>query len=749
MATTPINMAEAIIDPFWDGQLSGLRQWKVRPGDSHGMRVWQNWCWVNFEWARRPVSGPALAMSRVYDISVEGYDKLLVSAMPPAGAVARLIARTDRGECRFESAPAGAMKQEYELDLGGATRLHELTIEIDARAEGVALGWFNWIGLQNSSMLGRHLSHWSRFDARWEPYLKDESFEPAFEPTLGLLMDKDELAPLRRRHEQFLRDRGQTPFTKSAAEAAAIVPETRIGDFVNFWNDTRYCRAREHGRQLLTYGPAAAVAGLLTKDKRLLRLAARFAMSIAMCDRWDDGMICHFPGGNFDHRCFVQSLCTLETAMVLDLAGEYFTDAGRDFILRRIGEQGSGVINFNTWKYEYIFHCNQLAWFSPGRILGYAAIERHWPRVKPYTDLAFADLVESLNYAILPDGGYVEGPTYFTCVGYSGGASLYYYGRARGRKLADLLPEPMKKTADFAALTASTDDEQDSIAICDAGPRTSQESLAVMASALPQSQWAAMYRKSVARTGMPETILACKLDGEIPPAAPPPPAFVFLPQMGAMASTRRCGDHWVKILIMGNKAGAGHTHEDKGSFVLEFAGETFAMDPGTTDYSSPLAGLLQKCERHSMLIPTGLAARPAPQCPLMADVKPTGSGDDRRFGATINLAPGWEPFYRRWNRTWESPEPTTLVIRDEYELADGDGVELYWQTLRDVSVHGSEITLTGRRGHATLTAPAGCDIRVDELPYIDGRVQHRIAVVHRQKSGTIELRVKLHAAGCA
>ena len=48
------------------------------------------------------------------------------------------------------------------------------------------------------------------------------------------------------------------------------------------------------------------------------------------------------------------------------------------------------------------------------------------------------------------------------------------------------------------------------------------------------------------------------------------------------------------------KAGAGHNHEDKGSFVLEFAGETFAMDPGTCDYSNPLAEILSHCERHNM-----------------------------------------------------------------------------------------------------------------------------------------------------
>jgi hypothetical protein len=62
MATlTPINAAEAIIEPFWDPLLSGLKQWSVSPGAAHGLSVTQAWCFVTFAWTRRPDSGPALA----------------------------------------------------------------------------------------------------------------------------------------------------------------------------------------------------------------------------------------------------------------------------------------------------------------------------------------------------------------------------------------------------------------------------------------------------------------------------------------------------------------------------------------------------------------------------------------------------------------------------------------------------------------------------------------------------------------
>ena len=758
MQPRAFNSAEAIIEPFWDPQLSGLSQWTVADGAAHGLRIYQNWCWAGFEWARKPASGPALRMSRRFEIDLREYDRLVVSVMAPTRSILRVIAHTDLGERPFEAPPAPALKKEHALDLRGAARLQSLTIEIDASADGIAEGWFNWIGLQNSRALPSHLAQREHFNPAWEPYLRPEDYEPRFEPMHGLLIGRRELDDIRRRHERHLAEHGDSPFVRMGREAAGCVPEQMVRDFVNFWGDTRYCRERDHGNQLLTRGLNAAIAGLLLRDRHLLRLGARYAMALAMCGRWDDGMICHFPGSPFEHRCFVQSLCIFETALILDLAGEWFTDIGRDFLMRRIAEEGLGAIHFNTWKHEYIFHCNQLAWFTPGRMLGCLLLEKHWPRVKPYTRLAYQDLNESLGDAILPDGGYVEGPTYFTCVGRDAGLSLYLYARARRRKFDATVPPAMRQTGDFGAAVASTDAAQDVIPICDAVPTHSVLSLAVMASVLPRSQWAAMFHKALQRgNGMPpvsasavspmaDGLLALHLGSSIPADAPPPPPFVYLPDMGLAASTRRSGPDLVKVLIMGNKAGAGHTHEDKGSFVLEFAGETFAMDPGTTDYSSPLAGELQNCERHNMLVPFGTAERPHPQCPLQAEVRPRCQGDEIRFRATIDATPGWEPYYSRWARTWDAPQPDALTITDEWELKQGSGVVFLWQTRLPALLDGRTLTLKGRRGVAHITVPDGCQVNVEERPLAGDAVQRRIAIRDSRTAGRLVIQVRLVGA---
>ena len=172
MQIIPINEAEAILDPLWDPAQSELNQWTIEPGSSHGLVVSQRWDKVAYEWVRRPDKGPALRMSRRCGVACDDYDRLVLSAMAPEGAVIRLMASTDRGECRFEAKQSGPKKQEIAMELAGATRLESVTIEIEAAGAGIAQGWFNWLGLQHSARLARMLKPQSVWDARWEKHLR-------------------------------------------------------------------------------------------------------------------------------------------------------------------------------------------------------------------------------------------------------------------------------------------------------------------------------------------------------------------------------------------------------------------------------------------------------------------------------------------------------------------------------------------------------------------------------------------------
>ena len=577
----PINVAEAIIEPFWDPQISGLSKWRIRPGARHGLRVSQNWCWVNFEWMRRPAGRPALSMSRSFNIPCKGYDKLLVSVQAPVGSTVRLAAVTDKGQRSMASTPSPVDRREVALDLKGATVLKRLTIEIDPASDGPALGSFLWIGLQNSAMLDAHFAQWQGCDPKWDGHLKPASYQPKFVPAYELVTSRREIRAAQRRHAADVMRSGSSAALASAKALDTTAPEAFITDHLHRYTDTRYIRERDYGANFPTDPATAARAGIVLKDPKLLRLAARAALSMAACPTWDESFICDYPIGIYEHRCFNHTAVLSSLVAALDLAGEMFTDAGRDFLLRKIAEEGLGRTNFIVWKHDYIFRNNQLSAFSAGRILAYAVLERHWQHVTPYLELAYRELVENVEQILLPDGGYAEGPSYFAYGVGTALAALGHYARARGKTLQDVLPTRLSKTENFAACLGSTDESVDFVPFADGSALQSRAWLSTMALLVPEGHWTRLYMKAAARER-----------GEIVRAAPDElPPFIALPNMGCLASHRRLGDEWVKIFVAGTMAGADHQHEDKGGFVLEFAGETFAMDPGTASYGNALATL--------------------------------------------------------------------------------------------------------------------------------------------------------------
>jgi len=215
--------------------------------------------------------------------------------------------------------------------------------------------------------------------------------------------------------------------------------------------------------------------------------------------------------------------------------------------------------------------------------------------------------------------------------------------------------------------------------------------------------------------------------------------------MRLAASTRSSEGRIVKLLVLGNRSGAGHAHEDKGSFVLEWAGQTFAMDPGTCAYSDPLSLTLKHCGRHNMLVPIEGEGRAHPENPLGQDVDIHAWGDEREFHARMDLAPGWGNHYVSWERRIDSVSPLELCVTDEYELVRGEGVEFYWNTCLDVRIRGGTVVITGGDAEVVIDVPPGTVARVDDLPLPSelGEVQHRIVFAQAGRRGRMEVRARL------
>lgn len=586
---------------------------------------------------------------------------------------------------------------------------------------------------------------------RWEGQLQEDSYEPRFEPLYGIFLPTEELARLRAEHEAALA-RGDSSLEKQAAKLCRLEPERGIHEFVNSGGRTNevYGRTRDAATASIGTEEDVAVTALVLKDKALLRMAARCALSMALSDKWDDGFVSRFPGSAWDVRGFRRSYTCNTLAQLLDLAGEMLTTAGRQYILRRLAEEGVGLTNYPVWRYDYILHSNQIGFVTRGRLYAYLVLEREWPRVKPYTDLAVDDVQQTLKNVIMPDGGFLEPPSYFGATIGMPYEMLTYYARARNIPTAPLIPSSLKRSDRYAAVIASTVPEMDAIPLGDADPGIDESAMLCLASMKPRGYWTTLCRRRISpETGKRLPPDLRRLFDALPDKGPQLPEFIFLPTTGHMASLRQWpagqNTEWVKVFIPGNY-GAGthdHEHEDRGSFVLEFAGEPFAIDPGICAYENSLHLRMKQCQYHNMFVPVGTAERAHPDQPILADVKPKGSGNRKRFQARMDAMPGWQRYYRKWTRDWNSPSPDILVIRDEYVLTSGSGVEFYWQSGLPCEIQGNTVVIRGKHGHIVLETPNDCEVRVDDLEGPDKATQHRIVFRKNATSGVLEVTARL------
>ena len=492
--------------------------------------------------------------------------------------------------------------------------------------------------------------------------------------------------------------------------------------------------------RILGLAETTAVLGIALERSDLLKRAAEYAVVEALTPFWDWGFISRTAGSAFEIRSFMQGVVCTDLVAALDLARDYLTESARSLIERRIAEDGVGNINFNSWKFEYIHNNNQLAAFSTGRIAAYCALEKSWPRITPYLELAVEELVESLKNIMLPDGGFVEGPAYLHYTMSRGLVALEMYGRARGKKLENVVPEEVLATRRFADALASTDQNRDHIPICDAHDTGAPDSLALLATLMPDSAWTSVYRRRLERSGIIPGVQEIMRDAKIPATGPPPSAFIFLEEMRLASSHRNTPAGPVKIVVLGNRPNAGHTHEDKGSFIIEAANQTIAMDPGICAYSDPLTDVLKTCQRHNMLVPTGTEERPHPVNPNPAAVEVSAEGDETRFFARIDCTPGWERWYKTWIREIDSPDPSHVSIRDRWNLERGTGVAFLLQTVLPVEIDAEAVRIGD---YAVVYPPEAAEVSLVEVPYPESDVpQKTIRFAIDGTAGDSEVRIE-------
>lgn len=722
MRLVPINEAEAIIEPFWDGgsseyptdKFSLLSEYAVSVAPGASAAASQLWNCVDVSILSASAGTPAITLTRSCDLELEGYDVFRVFAALPGTMRLSVRACIDGSMVPIINGYAGVNDTDEIDGSFSGRRLTGLELIFEVAEDKPGSCVLMWLGLSNRAAQTRMEARKSRYSPDWPGHFLPAPGKPS--PQIGIFFGNDELQHIRERIGRGSLKQVYGRIREKAMEDMKIVPEELIGEFVPYRNF--FCRKRDRVFQVTLPDAMERLAfvGLVEENEDMCRLAVRMALSVSYCDYWCETVIGVFPGATWHHRSFTEEVYCRACALVLDWAGHGLTPHGRQVITDAIIMKGLPRIESDFKRMEYIRSMNQGLIFCTGRIIGLLALVHDYPRYDSQILEAEADLMEMLGNYIHGDGGTLEGMSYWNFTFHNVVRALKALSVYHNVPFSGYVPQNVLLTGEYALMMhASGPDGALQIPIGDAhiGECVSATLAAAYYGVTGNPEWKALYHKAEAHRKASTDLFQIlfhtdALEGA--EKAAPECAAAGLSAMGEIGYAKLTGH----VAGIGNTlffytSGPlvfGHYHEDKGSFILEAAGETLAMDRGIADYANPECKFMKQAEYHNLLVPQDADG---------AMLRQPGTAPGGELGPAL-LSSGlallassqkdaWEPgVFGRNIRRVVSPLPGLYIIEDEVECSDELAMNFILNT-------GHPITALG----AGYVISASC-VRLSVLP---------------------------------
>ncbi len=751
----PITLGDSIVEPFWERNLTAWSKWEFHNEPDNAKAV-QHFSRLSVSWTASE-AGEGPRMLRRYageGLDAANHSDLVFSAAFTKGTIIQIQVSTSEGVIKERFEAEVSHNDQFLVPLSGAKKIVELEISLEAAKAGTVHGYLMWVGLRNSMLAELERERWRQYSNQsLEVFLREEPEPPDLGPLFNLVTSRQAFDEIRTKRVEV--EPGAELNLRSKIELEPHLTNSSnqnlFGRRTNSVNRLRHTFefSRSDGATETIGLVDAAKKAALAGDRAALREVAKAAVQIALIPHWDVDFITEFSGSSWAQGPFVQSEVCAALAISADLAGAWLSKAGMDLILRRLAEDGLGNINFYIWKNPAIFKNNQLPVFSLGRIAAYTLLEKqkYWDNVGSYTDLAYAELEISLGYNFLPDGGYPEGPGYLVYMLENALPAITMYGNARDISLAELAPSVLNLTDNYLEALRSTERSTQLILVGDAqgGPfvPVSPSVLSVIAKIQPDGTAARMFldlkessRQDLELWALPEPLLDDVIADDYEP-------LVVLPESGIVAVTREIHGELMKLVVVGGSKGAGHNHEDRGSFILEYAGQTFAADPGGLSYASANARALSFAQNHNMLVPEqGPGSRPAPRNPathaVIPDVTETA---DSNLEVELDSGILWPEHYISWNRRFTFESQDELTITDDYALTQGTAVEFLLHTPLQIKEEAGEVFIVGQDARLRIVPGENTEIRTIAGRPLGGRELSTLIIRKQEAAGRLQTRM--------
>ena len=190
-----------------------------------------------------------------------------------------------------------------------------------------------------------------------------------------------------------------------------------------------------------------------------------------------------------------------------------------------------------------------------------------------------------IDMYVKEDGSVDEGVGYWSNSFRSTMPALAALARHRGKPLEDMIPGKLHLMWNYIGSLVSTVGKPGSyLPISDTvGNQIALDAVSLLATALGTGGWTGLLGACLAAGTKPR--YDWSFDGPFaiifgPDDCPEPkvevPVFSHLKTLGMLTSNRPWKEGSVRLHLVGAVADAGHSHADKGSFILEAMGELFA-----------------------------------------------------------------------------------------------------------------------------------------------------------------------------
>jgi hypothetical protein len=773
MKTIPINAAEAIIAPLFDYTLSGHAEFRLLE-DGRQDGVWsQAWDACNIR-----SDAPRFTLVWQGECAFTGYDamRFFITLAPDLRLSGSAVVDGTRHVLFTDVAGATAPQEPTSGPLCSPEApavLQEIRLDFAAslpRTSHVCLRWISLVNRANEPLIEQALP---RYTPDWPGLLVAAPATTEVEDSL--FAGAAELREIKARSREPRFRPLLAALQSAAAQWEGAAPEGWVREFIPCEEGLyRFVRVRDRGRPPFDDAMTTlAVAGFLCDRPDWSKLAARMVLAAAHM-HWFEGPQSCFPGSSWHHGCYMEDHYGSAVAVTLPSVAGWLTPTGTARVLDAL-ETAWAVVNEKAAEPGYRWYMNQGLVANRGRLLQAACLARYGrgERYRDAVEQSYRDHCTMLNHYLNAEGHCFEGPHYFM-YSFNAAVSLWCaYAHVRNRPVRDIVPDLFKKTPGYVEAVFSSTSEHGCVIPLSitVGHPFSPLLLAFLAEVCDwekgrgylhrrlaaESAGAAPGREAAGLEGLPAFLMLALL------ATPPEPVATAAPGLGRCLRSGLLSYEFPapargKLWFCCERPSSGHTHNDRGSVILEANGVPLLLDPGHPNYANPMGTFMMEAAWHNLAFPEGeaMASRyptspPDLETPLPRVLdRAEATAQGVRFGA--DLKPLYVQAVRLARRdgvlVLRSATAGDLQLRDRWELTEPRRLRVTFQSYAPWTITGNSATATfaGTRIAITFTFGAGTPVELLHDPdRVDATMKPVFALIVRSAPTlTFDLITSIH-----